>query len=148
MICTVEFTVAQRGCNCQICGDRMEKGEQRITYSTPTQKARHAHIGCYKKMSDGYVQSHSINDNHEAKDTKPHTVLVIAKKDECGYFGQYGFAVKPHNAQLRKFETIEVQKNRHTSGHIVSRALSEGYKVFVNGEEVKTFEQFRRMTDR
>lgn len=132
--------------NVECNGETLYKGEA-VTRIITGKSKRFAHCNCMKKMwaeesTDRVLTYYDETFNSQLFN---HSVVIIAPKEEAPYFTECGFAVKPHNPQLRKY-VLDFEINGYRSGHIVKRVLeNSNYRVFINGEEVFTHAEYRRL---
>lgn len=133
--------IAKRPCNCAKCGSVIFSGEERMTACFERQpKGVHYHINCFAKC--GYNEESFAIDGHNnaynSKCRENHTIVIYAKKWDYGYYSSLGF-------DYRGICFVKEVKNGY-SEKVIAAALKNGNKVRVNGEEVKTAEEYRKMT--
>lgn len=144
---TVGVDRAKRGCSCAKCGangDRIEKGQPRIMVVTSSDEKVY-HEKCYSDMVNFVADSDTQATNYSANSTIDHEIVVIANKELAGWFYTKGFVAKKHSPSHRKF-TLDCERNRHRSGHLISTLLNNGFKVLVNGTEVTSWSDFELAT--
>lgn len=126
------------------CGETLYKGQVVTRICTPKSK-KFAHEKCLKKMwkeGTAYELTEGCNYNSQLDN---HDLVIVAPKEETPYFAECGMKVLPHNAQLRKF-VFSNESCGYRDGHIVSAVFKKSkYKVFVNGHEVHSHDEYRRI---
>lgn len=144
--------VLGRNASCLFCGSVECNGEtlykdEAVTRIVTSKSKRFCHSNCMKKMWGEEATDRVLTYYNEefVSQLDNHSVVIIAPKEEAPYFTECGFAVKPHNPQYRKY-VLDFEVNGYRSGHIVKRVLeNSNYKVFINGTEVSTHSEYRKL---
>jgi len=133
--------IAKRTCVCAKCGCLIFSGGERITACFERQpKGVHYHVDCFAKCGEN-EESFAIdghNNMHDSECRENHTIVIYAKKWSYGYYSSLGF-------EYRGICFVKDVKNGYSEKVIVS-ALKNGNKVRVNGEEVNTPEDYKKIT--
>lgn len=138
-----------RNASCLFCGNTENDGEtlykgQKVTRIVTAKSKRFAHNKCLCKMWVETDRELSNGCNYDSQ-LDNHSVVIIAPKEEAPYFTECGFSVKPHNVQYRKF-TLENETCGYRSGHVIKKVLeNSNYRVLINGTEVSTHSEYRRL---
>ena len=147
ILTTYKVNKAIRKSKCICCGCVIESGEERYQLFTPKHKGgQSAHTDCVRKMwADGIAETLFHENNYNSKSCVNHSIMIIAPKEEFAYFGECGFSINPYSPTHRKY-TLDLEVNGYRSGHVVSEVFKKTpYKVFVNGVEVKSHEEYKRV---
>lgn len=140
--------VTKKDCNCARCSkdkSLITKGTKVIVVESSKGNARF-HIEDFYKVVDSayYPSTKTINDNRITQNCIEHDLKIIGSKYLVKYFAENGFDSKIHNPQSRLY-TLHCNNN-YTSGHVVTKAIEYGCRVFVNDTEVTSREQYDRLT--
>lgn len=132
------------GCDCALCGLRIEKGDCRrlVMPNYPKGKLIHTNF-CMKEDMEAHWKV-SKNSNKASRNCRQYKFHVIAPLNTAPYFLAYGFTYRKLNGTHARF-TLDCKNNR-TSGHIISTVLREGFKAFVDDTQVFDHEQFDKET--
>lgn len=139
--------VASRKCCCILCGGTISKGEERYEFEMPNfPSGKSAHKKCARKMWDTTAEVVIAHGSEYNSNTAiNHTMVVIAPKEAIGYFASAEYETKPYSPTHRKY-VLKNEENCYRSGHSVTTCLAEGFRVFINGEEVFNHDDYDRLT--
>lgn len=136
---------AKKQCTCGKCGRDIDGGSIVVVVESSKGNTRF-HIEDFYKIIDSkeYKTKKTINDNRETKNCIPHDLKIIGSKFLTKYFADNGFDSSVYNPQSRLY-TMHCENN-YTSGHIVTKAIEYGCKVYVNDTEITSRTQYDRLT--
>ena len=149
LVKNLEFdAVTTRGGVCPFCKRMVFRG---LKYSTPSQGVNYAHLGCLRThigVCEGR-SSKNANTNTDALRCINHSVEVTVYEMHSLYLASLGWEVIGRSGECNRFVTMRSGEvtSAHSTGKVVKNLINHGYKVIVNNKVVRTFEEYKALTD-
>ena len=140
---TIELVNPYREAKCVCCGEAIKTSEKHFKIALPN-NTKWIHSNCYKRLNNGY----SIVETSDYNATRFITsnITITCNVFDSIYFCLHGFKVVKTLGKTRIVQLINCN-TAYSVSKIIKQALNNNYKVFVDNKEIKSFSEFKELTD-